>query len=157
MRRIALLMVLALGLPTLALATDTGAAEAGRGPAINARYIARYHVQHGHRQYLSGRGTRGHTWAAYQRQARALRTYLERVERARQRQALVRRWQGVADCESGGNWSINTGNGHYGGLQFNLGTWRAYGGTGMPHQQPAWQQVWQPRQMRRFMMWLRRI
>src|SRR3712207_7578293 len=34
--------------------------------------------------------------------------------------------------ESGGNWSINTGNGYYGGLQFNLGTWRAYGGTGLP-------------------------
>ena len=38
-------------------------------------------------------------------------------------------WDKIAKCESGGNWSINTGNGFYGGLQFSLGTWRAYGGT----------------------------
>jgi uncharacterized protein YabE (DUF348 family) len=37
-------------------------------------------------------------------------------------------WEGVADCESGGNWHINTGNGFYGGLQFDSGTWLAYGG-----------------------------
>ena len=41
-------------------------------------------------------------------------------------------WDAVAACESGGNWAINTGNGYYGGLQFNLGTWQAYGGTGLP-------------------------
>jgi LysM repeat protein len=35
-----------------------------------------------------------------------------------------------AQCESGGNWSINTGNGYSGGLQFSAGTWRANGGTG---------------------------
>ena len=33
-------------------------------------------------------------------------------------------WDQLAQCESGGNWAINTGNGYYGGLQFNLGTWR---------------------------------
>ncbi|GAB3442535.1 hypothetical protein GCM10027517_19740 [Phycicoccus ginsengisoli] len=37
-------------------------------------------------------------------------------------------WDRVAACESGGNWSINTGNGYYGGLQFSSGTWSAYGG-----------------------------
>ena len=37
-------------------------------------------------------------------------------------------WDRVAACESGGNWSINTGNGYYGGLQFSASTWRAYGG-----------------------------
>ena len=41
-------------------------------------------------------------------------------------------WDALAQCESGGNWAINTGNGYYGGLQFNLGTWHAYGGTGLP-------------------------
>ena len=41
-------------------------------------------------------------------------------------------WDSLAQCESGGNWAINTGNGYYGGLQFNVGTWRAYGGTGCP-------------------------
>ncbi len=43
-------------------------------------------------------------------------------------------WDQIAQCESGGNWAANTGNGYYGGLQFNPNTWRAYGGTGMPHQ-----------------------
>ncbi|MEU2351308.1 transglycosylase family protein [Modestobacter sp. NPDC049651] len=38
-------------------------------------------------------------------------------------------WSGVAQCESGGNWSINTGNGYYGGLQFSQSTWAGYGGT----------------------------
>jgi nucleoid-associated protein YgaU len=37
-------------------------------------------------------------------------------------------WDAIAACESGGNWSINTGNGYYGGLQFSASTWRAYGG-----------------------------
>ncbi|MDF2255113.1 transglycosylase family protein [Streptantibioticus ferralitis] len=38
-------------------------------------------------------------------------------------------WDRVAGCESGGNWSINTGNGNYGGLQFTQPTWVAFGGT----------------------------
>ncbi|MEU8620222.1 transglycosylase family protein [Streptomyces sp. NPDC048623] len=38
-------------------------------------------------------------------------------------------WDAVAQCESGGNWSINTGNGFYGGLQFTNSTWAAFGGT----------------------------
>ncbi len=50
-------------------------------------------------------------------------------------------WDRIAACESGGNWAINTGNGYYGGLQFNLNTWRAYGGTGMPHQNSREQQI----------------
>jgi resuscitation-promoting factor RpfB len=37
-------------------------------------------------------------------------------------------WDRIAECESGGNWSINTGNGYYGGLQFSHQTWVAYGG-----------------------------
>ena len=37
-------------------------------------------------------------------------------------------WDRVAACESGGNWSINTGNGYYGGLQFSYSTWKAFGG-----------------------------
>ncbi|CAA9263204.1 MAG: Phage tail tape measure protein [uncultured Corynebacteriales bacterium] len=37
-------------------------------------------------------------------------------------------WDAIAQCESGGNWSINTGNGYYGGLQFSGSTWLAYGG-----------------------------
>ncbi|WP_412099170.1 resuscitation-promoting factor Rpf1 domain-containing protein [Corynebacterium aurimucosum] len=37
-------------------------------------------------------------------------------------------WDRLAQCESGGNWAINTGNGYHGGLQFNAQTWQAYGG-----------------------------
>lgn len=41
-------------------------------------------------------------------------------------------WDALAQCESGGNWSANTGNGFYGGLQFAPGTWAANGGVGSP-------------------------
>ncbi|MGZ4446141.1 MAG: transglycosylase family protein [Nocardioides sp.] len=41
-------------------------------------------------------------------------------------------WDRIAQCESGGNWAANTGNGYYGGLQFNLSTWRSYGGVSRP-------------------------
>jgi uncharacterized protein YabE (DUF348 family) len=50
-------------------------------------------------------------------------------------------WDRLAQCESGGNWSINTGNGYYGGLQFSASTWRAYGGSGLPHQNSRAQQI----------------
>ena len=50
-------------------------------------------------------------------------------------------WDKLASCESGGNWKINTGNGYYGGLQFNASTWRAYGGEGLPHQASREQQI----------------
>jgi len=50
-------------------------------------------------------------------------------------------WDRLAQCESGGNWSINTGNGYYGGLQFNLGTWQSVGGSGYPHQASREEQI----------------
>lgn len=53
-------------------------------------------------------------------------------------------WDRVAKCESTNNWKINTGNGYYGGLQFNLQTWRANGGTDFaayPHQASREQQI----------------
>ncbi|MYT29382.1 MULTISPECIES: transglycosylase family protein [unclassified Streptomyces] len=43
--------------------------------------------------------------------------------------ASVATWEKVAQCESSGNWSINTGNGYYGGLQFSNSSWAAAGGT----------------------------
>ncbi|GHF32038.1 hypothetical protein GCM10018790_06920 [Kitasatospora xanthocidica] len=43
--------------------------------------------------------------------------------------ASVATWDKVAECESGGNWAINTGNGFYGGLQFTSSTWSAFGGS----------------------------
>ena len=41
-------------------------------------------------------------------------------------------WESIAQCESGGNWSIQTGNGYYGGLQFLPSSWAAAGGVGNP-------------------------
>jgi hypothetical protein len=41
-------------------------------------------------------------------------------------------WDAIAQCESGGNWSISTGNGFAGGLQFTSSTWHANGGSGSP-------------------------
>lgn len=41
-------------------------------------------------------------------------------------------WDQLAQCEAGGNWAINTGNGYYGGLQFSLSSWQAVGGSGLP-------------------------
>jgi hypothetical protein len=43
-------------------------------------------------------------------------------------------WDKIAQCESGGNWHINTGNGYYGGLQFSAATWHSVGGPDLPHQ-----------------------
>lgn len=50
-------------------------------------------------------------------------------------------WDQLASCESGGNWSTNTGNGYYGGLQFSLSSWRAVGGSGYPHQASKSEQI----------------
>ncbi|HEV2778103.1 MAG TPA: transglycosylase family protein [Actinophytocola sp.] len=53
-------------------------------------------------------------------------------------------WDRLAQCESGGNWAINTGNGYYGGLQFNLSTWQSNGGTqyaAYPHQATREEQI----------------
>jgi len=46
--------------------------------------------------------------------------------------ASATNWDAVAQCESGGNWSTNTGNGFSGGLQFKPSTWAANGGSGSP-------------------------
>lgn len=50
-------------------------------------------------------------------------------------------WDRLAQCESGGNWAINTGNGYYGGIQFSLSSWRAVGGTGYPHEHSREEQI----------------
>ncbi|HEX3786935.1 MAG TPA: transglycosylase family protein [Pseudonocardiaceae bacterium] len=50
-------------------------------------------------------------------------------------------WDAIAQCESGGNWSIDTGNGFYGGLQFTMSTWHANGGSGSPQDASREQQI----------------
>ncbi len=46
----------------------------------------------------------------------------------------------MARCESGGRWWIATGNGYFGGLQFDARTWRSVGGRGLPHHHPRIEQ-----------------
>jgi resuscitation-promoting factor RpfC len=50
-------------------------------------------------------------------------------------------WDAVAQCESGGNWAANTGNGAYGGLQFKPATWASNGGFGSPDGAPREEQI----------------
>jgi hypothetical protein len=50
-------------------------------------------------------------------------------------------WDAIAQCESGGNWATNTGNGHYGGLQFKPATWASNGGVGNPAAAPRAEQI----------------
>jgi hypothetical protein len=50
-------------------------------------------------------------------------------------------WDEIAQCESGGNWNINTGNGFYGGLQFTLSSWRSVGGSGYPNEASRAEQI----------------
>jgi resuscitation-promoting factor RpfA len=50
-------------------------------------------------------------------------------------------WDHLANCESSGNWGANTGNGFYGGLQFTMSTWKAFGGQGAPQNASREQQI----------------
>lgn len=63
------------------------------------------------------------------------------AEQAAAEQERLRIWERLAQCESGGNWSINTGNGYYGGLQFSLSSWRGVGGSGYPHNASKAEQI----------------
>ena len=62
-------------------------------------------------------------------------------------------WDRLAECESNGNWSINTGNGYYGGLQFNLSSWQAVGGSGYPHQASKSEQIARAEKLRAIQGW----
>ena len=62
-------------------------------------------------------------------------------------------WDEIAQCESGGNWSIDTGNGFYGGLQFSLSSWQAVGGVGYPNDATAAQQIAAAQQLESMQGW----
>jgi LysM repeat protein len=62
-------------------------------------------------------------------------------------------WDRLAMCESTGNWSINTGNGFYGGLQFTPSSWRAVGGSGMPHQASKAEQIARAKKLQALQGW----
>lgn len=50
-------------------------------------------------------------------------------------------WEKLAQCETHGNWSADTGNGYYGGLQFNMSAWESAGGLGNPAQTSKDEQI----------------
>ncbi len=62
-------------------------------------------------------------------------------------------WDRIAQCESGGNWSINTGNGYYGGLQFTLQSWKGVGGSGYPNQASREEQIQRAEMLRARQGW----
>ncbi len=62
-------------------------------------------------------------------------------------------WDKIAMCESSGNWSINTGNGYYGGLQFSLSSWRLVGGTGLPSEASREEQISRAEALRKIQGW----
>ena len=59
---------------------------------------------------------------------RSVRNKIVKVGTSRLNSARWKQWNKIARCESGGRWHINTHNGYYGGLQFNLSTWKSAGG-----------------------------
>ncbi|MER5971987.1 transglycosylase family protein [Streptomyces sp. NPDC002055] len=77
-----------------------------------------------HRRYSPGRISRASLIAA----AGSAGIALPLIGAGSAQAASVDTWDKVAECESGGDWSINTGNGFYGGLQFTNDTWQAFGG-----------------------------
>jgi LysM repeat protein len=62
-------------------------------------------------------------------------------------------WDEIAQCESGGNWHINTGNGFYGGLQFTLSSWKAVGGTGLPSNASKSEQIMRAKKLQKLQGW----
>ena len=81
------------------------------------------------------------TLADHRAQVKAAQEEEIRQARLEAEQERLRTWERLAECESGGNWHINTGNGYYGGLQFSLSSWRAVGGSGYPHQATKAEQI----------------
>ncbi len=62
-------------------------------------------------------------------------------------------WLRLAACESSGNWTSDTGNGYYGGLQFSVESWRAVGGGGLPHQAHPLEQIARADALQRVQGW----
>lgn len=62
-------------------------------------------------------------------------------------------WLQLAQCESSGNWGIDTGNGYYGGLQFTLSSWRAVGGAGYPNEAHPMEQIARADYLQRIQGW----
>lgn len=62
-------------------------------------------------------------------------------------------WEKLAQCESGGNWGINTGNGYFGGLQFSQGAWNLVNGAGNPSEASKEEQIERGKQLQALRGW----
>lgn len=146
---VVLSITLSAGLATVTSAPSTPARAAASVPVVHVD-LDRTIVLQRHAHVRASRSLarhRLHVWQVKQARARALAA--QRAAQARAaaaeaaRQAAAQQaaqtpatsassaghnWDAVAQCESGGNWATNTGNGYYGGLQFDIGTWLANGG-----------------------------
>ncbi|WP_195909223.1 transglycosylase family protein [Microlunatus sp. Gsoil 973] len=83
----------------------------------------------------------------------SIKPYLRSSGRKAQSAPANSVWDKLARCESGGRWHINTGNGFYGGLQFTLSTWHAYGGSGMPNKHSRSEQIAVAQRVQRSQGW----
>ncbi len=119
---------------------------AGRTLKVNGPAVAAAPVTRTAYQAPVKRAVAKSTYQAPVRQTVYNASTTKRVTTTRTQAPAVRvnnglNWAALARCESGGNPSINTGNGYYGMYQFNLQTWRGVGGSGYPHQASAAEQT----------------
>ena len=101
----------------------SGAITSGDGPSAGG---PQEHLNHEEHQPISTAARRGVTLAAISVAGVALSATAANAAAP----AATSTWDALAQCESGGNWATNTGNGYSGGLQFSPSTWAAHGGTG---------------------------
>lgn len=62
-------------------------------------------------------------------------------------------WESIAKCEANGNWSSDTGNGYFGGLQFSQGAWNSVGGSGNPAQTSKDEQITRGKMLQKMRGW----
>ena len=62
-------------------------------------------------------------------------------------------WENIAACETNGNWSSDTGNGYFGGLQFSQGAWNSVGGSGNPAQASKDEQITRGKMLKNLRGW----
>lgn len=114
-------MPLFLALPFIALAPHTGAYPSP-GPGLNDA------VRMASAAQVNAVVTWNNTVEWNQAERRTAPSSAPRLTGRTAPSSASSSWDGVADCESGGNWSTSTGNGYYGGLQMTLDFWHSHGG-----------------------------
>jgi hypothetical protein len=68
-------------------------------------------------------------------------------------QETVDRWDALAECETNSEWRKNSGNGFFGGLQFQMSSWLEVGGEGQPDETPREEQIYRADKLRQLQGW----